>query len=170
MFREVIPPIIRSTYNCNYSVIAEGTTDGPITLIFSWLHTLHFRSMTSARRCNYSYMFSWWWVELPPETCKVIYRNIINCTQSHLVGQLLTLWARTFSRPDWCVVCWVQLQLFGLFFSWGHKSTPICNTHFCHHFLNICHITWEPMPFFFFQQDSTSAHTANHSMEYIQSQ
>jgi len=30
-------------------------------------------------------------VELPLETCRAVYRNIINCTQSHLVGQLLTL-------------------------------------------------------------------------------
>jgi len=40
--------------------------------------------------CNYIYMCSWWWVDLPPETCKAVYKNIINCTQSHLVGQLLT--------------------------------------------------------------------------------
>jgi hypothetical protein len=38
MFRMVTSPIIRSTYICNYSVIAEGTTN----LIFSGLHTLHF--------------------------------------------------------------------------------------------------------------------------------
>jgi hypothetical protein len=31
-------------------------------------------------------MRSWWWV-----TCRAVYRNIINCIQSHLVGQLLTL-------------------------------------------------------------------------------
>jgi hypothetical protein len=33
-----------------------------------------------ARCCNYSYMCSWWWVELPPETCRAVYRYIINCT------------------------------------------------------------------------------------------
>jgi len=61
MFRVVTPPIIRSTYNCNYSIwhwsnfgkcsvwsqlkmraIAEGSRDGSITLIINWLHTLHF--------------------------------------------------------------------------------------------------------------------------------
>jgi hypothetical protein len=26
--------------------------------------------LTSARCCDYSYMCSWWWVELPPETCR----------------------------------------------------------------------------------------------------
>jgi hypothetical protein len=35
-----------------------------------------FRSLTSARCCNYSYMCSWWWVELPPETRRAVYRNI----------------------------------------------------------------------------------------------
>jgi len=69
MFRVVTPPIIRSTCNCNYSMwhwskrlcylplsstTAEGSRDG----------------LTSARCCNYSYMCSWWWVELPPETCR----------------------------------------------------------------------------------------------------
>jgi len=37
------------------SAIAEGSIDG----------------LTSARCCNYSYyMCSWWWVELPTETCR----------------------------------------------------------------------------------------------------
>jgi len=30
-------------------------------------------------------------VELPPETCRAVYRNKINCTESHIVGQLLTI-------------------------------------------------------------------------------
>ena len=104
MFRVVTPPIIRSTYNCNYSIwhwsnfgkysvwshlkmrvmdprlwkVAE--TVGSIPLIFSWLHThCIFRSLTSARCRNYSYMCSWRWVALPPETCRAVYRNIIKC-------------------------------------------------------------------------------------------
>ena len=66
-FGWLIPPIIRSIYNCNYSLCssnysttAEGSRDG----------------LTSARCCNYSYMCSSWWVELPPETCRAVYRNI----------------------------------------------------------------------------------------------
>jgi len=35
--------------------------------------------LTSVRCCNYSYTCSWWWVESPPETCRTVYRNIINC-------------------------------------------------------------------------------------------
>jgi hypothetical protein len=65
---------------------------GSITLLFSWLHThCIFRCLTSVRYCNYSYMCSWWWVELPPKTCRAVYRNMINCTWSHFIGQLLTL-------------------------------------------------------------------------------
>jgi hypothetical protein len=36
-------------------------------------------------------MCFWWWVELPPETCRAVYRNIVNCIWSHFVGQLFTL-------------------------------------------------------------------------------
>jgi hypothetical protein len=104
MFRVVTPPIIRSTYNCNYSIwhwsnfgkcsmwsqlkvrdmepsllpsaLAEGNRDGSLADV---THCI-FRSLTNARCCNYSYMCSWWWVELPPETCRAVYRNIMNCT------------------------------------------------------------------------------------------
>ena len=63
MFRVGTPPIIRNTYNCNYSscscrsscsTTAERSRDG----------------LTNARCCDYSYMCSWWWVELPSETCR----------------------------------------------------------------------------------------------------
>jgi hypothetical protein len=52
---------VECSLNC--STTAGGSRDG----------------LTSARCCNYSYMCSWWWVELPPETCRAVYRNIINC-------------------------------------------------------------------------------------------
>jgi len=111
IFRVVTPPIIRSTYNCNYSIwhwsnlgkfsvwsqlkmrgmdpsllpsaivrsrkVAET---GPyLSSLADFTHCI-FRSLTSARCCNYGYMCSWWWVELPPEICRTVYRNIINCT------------------------------------------------------------------------------------------
>jgi len=31
--------------------------------------------LTSTKRCNYSYMRSRWWVELPPETCRAVCRK-----------------------------------------------------------------------------------------------
>jgi hypothetical protein len=98
MFRVVIPPIIRSTYNCNYS-------------IWHW----------SNRLCYIPLLWGiWnWWVELPSETCRAVYRNtcIRHCVKSHFVGQLLTRFifltavfpffstlSRLFSQPtvsDW---------------------------------------------------------------------
>jgi hypothetical protein len=40
-------------------MIADGSSNGLI----------------SARCCSYSYMCSWWWMEVPPETCRAVYRN-----------------------------------------------------------------------------------------------
>jgi len=71
-FRVVHPPIIKSTYNCvpsavleemerssNSSTIAEGSRN----------------DLTCARCCNYSYVCSWWWVEVPPETCRAVFQK-----------------------------------------------------------------------------------------------
>jgi hypothetical protein len=83
MFWVGTPPIIRSTYNCNYS-------------IWHWSNRLCYLPQSwSSWNCvptlHYSYMCSWWWVEFPPKTCRAVYRNIINCILSHTVRQLLTL-------------------------------------------------------------------------------
>ena len=89
MFRVVPPPIIRSAYNCIYiycycflplswrswnsSIIAAGSSN----------------SATNTRCCRYSCMRSWWWVEVPPKTCRAVYRNITKCVKLHLVGYIL---------------------------------------------------------------------------------
>ena len=31
-------------------------------------------SMICTRGCNYSFMYSWWWVRWTPETCRIIYQ------------------------------------------------------------------------------------------------
>ena len=51
MFQVVSPPIIRSSYYCIYS-----------------------NGLDNARYCRYSDMSSWWWVEIPPETCRAVCR------------------------------------------------------------------------------------------------
>jgi len=88
MFRVVTPPVIRSTYNCNYSIWHWSNCLCYLPLWWrSWNCSSNFStigegsrdSFISARCCNYSYMCSWWRVELPPETCRAVYRNIINC-------------------------------------------------------------------------------------------
>ena len=68
MFRVVSPPIIRSTYNCIYSICYLSNCN----------------SLTSTRCCRYSCMCSWWWVEIPPETCRAVsrdnkLRNVVSC-------------------------------------------------------------------------------------------
>ena len=67
-FRVVPPPIIRSTNNCIYSIwylsdrycylplIAAGSSNG----------------LTDTRCCRYSCLCSWWWVVVPPETCRAV--------------------------------------------------------------------------------------------------
>ena len=44
------------------------------------------RDMTCTRSCSYSLMYSWWWVRLTPETCRVILQQINTCILLHLVG------------------------------------------------------------------------------------
>jgi len=47
------------TQTCsNSSTIAAGSSNG----------------VTNTRRCRYSCMRSWWWVEVPPETCRAVSR------------------------------------------------------------------------------------------------
>jgi len=64
MFRAVPPPIIRSKYNCNYSI---------------WHGSNRFCNLLLSRRSWNSKECSRWWVKVPPETCRAVHRNIINC-------------------------------------------------------------------------------------------
>jgi hypothetical protein len=83
MFRVVTPPIIRSRYNCNYSIwhwsnfgkcsvwsqLKMRVMDPTVSATF---RDRIFRSLTSASCCIYSYLCSWCWVELSPETCRAV--------------------------------------------------------------------------------------------------
>ena len=79
-FRVSKTPIIRSTQNCNYSI--------QVLVIFfvqlppfnvAKLATLEggscTKNMTSTGCCSYSFVYSWWWVWLTPETCRVNLQN-----------------------------------------------------------------------------------------------
>jgi hypothetical protein len=75
-FGVLLPPIFKSVYNwferavggvhhpqhaqtsSNFSTIAAGSSNG----------------VTNTRRCRYSCMCSWWWVEATPETCRAVSR------------------------------------------------------------------------------------------------
>jgi len=62
MFR-VLTSIVRSSYNC---------------------------VLTPIIRRSYNCTSAWWWVSTL-ETCRAVYRYVINWIQSHLVGQLLSI-------------------------------------------------------------------------------
>jgi hypothetical protein len=65
------------------SAIAEGSRDGSIPLIFSWLHTLHFPNWLTIPEAVCMVMFSWWWAEEPPETCRASVK--INKFKKHCI-------------------------------------------------------------------------------------
>jgi len=51
--------ITRRRTGNNHSTIAAGSSNG----------------LTSARCCRYSCVCSWWWVEIPSETCRAVSRD-----------------------------------------------------------------------------------------------
>jgi len=109
MFRVVPPPIIRSAYNCTYSIWYLSPRYCYLPLSWkSWNrfecavvgvhHPQHTQTgsnpptiatgssngVTNTRCCRYSCMRSWWWVEVPPETCTAVSRcnklcNVASC-------------------------------------------------------------------------------------------
>ena len=41
--------------------------------IYTLFNSIHY-SLTNNRCCRYSCLRSWWWVDVPPETCRAVYR------------------------------------------------------------------------------------------------
>jgi hypothetical protein len=114
IFRVVFTTIIRSAYNCIYSIWYLSHCYCYLQLSWkSWnrfenavsgvRHPQHTQTcfnsstiaadsnngVTNTRCCRYSCMSSWWWVEVPPETCRAVSRYIKNCVTLHLVGYIL---------------------------------------------------------------------------------
>jgi len=89
MFRVVPPPIIRSAYNCIYSIWYLSHCYGYLLLLWKSSHSFMIaagssNSVTNTRCCRYSCMCSWWWVDIPPETCGAVSRynklcNVASC-------------------------------------------------------------------------------------------
>ena len=69
MFRAVPPPIIRSANNCIYRnwYLSHRYCYLPLAAGSS-------KVLTNTRCCRYSCLCSWWWVELPHETCRAVSR------------------------------------------------------------------------------------------------
>ena len=75
IFRVVPPPIIRSAYNCIYSIwyLSHRYCYLPLSNS-STIAADSSNGVTNTRCCRYSCMRSWWWVEVPPETCRAVSR------------------------------------------------------------------------------------------------
>ena len=80
MFRVSTTPIISSTQNCNYSLWYWSYFLCSY-LLSTWPNWPRLRevaaqhSITSTEGCSYSFVYSWWWVWLTPETCRVNLQN-----------------------------------------------------------------------------------------------
>ena len=59
------------------------------------------KNMTSTGGCSYSFVYSWWWVLLTPETCLEWTCRIIDCFVLHIVGQLLIYSYLYFTVDQW---------------------------------------------------------------------
>jgi len=87
MFRVVTPPIIRSTYNCNYSIWHRSNRLCYLRLAWSSCSSCSTTATIITGICAPDDVWSYH----PKHVARAVYRNIIHCIQSHLVGQLLTL-------------------------------------------------------------------------------
>ena len=96
MFR-VLKPTIRSSYSSNYIFWHWLTVMSKICCLFYSLE------LTSDRSCNYCCTSSWRWVSTP-ETCRAVYRNVMNWTQSHLVGQSFNLFFLSVSLQRFSIL------------------------------------------------------------------
>ena len=80
MFRVTTTPIIRCTHNCNcslrywsYSLCSYLPPTWPSWP--RWREVAAQHSMPSTGGSSYSFVYSWWWVWLTPETCRVNLQN-----------------------------------------------------------------------------------------------
>ena len=74
MFRVVPSHIIRSANNCIYSIwyLSHRYCYLPLS---STTAADSNNGMTNTRYCRYSCFCSWWWVMVPPETCRAVSRQ-----------------------------------------------------------------------------------------------
>jgi hypothetical protein len=112
MFQVVFPPIIRSTSTFIYSV--WYLSHRYCYLPLSWKSSISSKigagcsnGVTNTRCCRYSCMRFWWWVEIPPETCRAVSRYNKLCNVAHFwiyIGILLRCtdpWTLNLKTCSW---------------------------------------------------------------------
>jgi len=157
MFRVVPPPIIRSANSCIYSIWylshrycylllswnswnwfecavlccrwrAPPTTQFQHCSNSSTIAADSSNGVTNTRWCRYSCLRSWWWVEVPPETCRAVSRKI-NCVTLRLVGCVLQYYnMKKFTHTKY------QHQVISLFFffvNWNSETLLGSNSSYC---------------------------------------
>ena len=106
MFRVVLSPIIRIANNCIYSIwyLSHRYCYLPLSwrswncIWKSWIAAGSSNGVANTRSCRYSCLRSWWWVVVPPETCRTVFRwnklyNVASCTRSDSkVMRLIFFW------------------------------------------------------------------------------
>jgi len=75
MFRVSTTPIIRSAQNCNYSLRYWSAPNVAKLAWPLWEGGSCTKNTISTGGCSYSFVYSWWWVWLTPETCRVNLQN-----------------------------------------------------------------------------------------------
>jgi len=93
MFWVVPPPIIRSAYNCIYSIwyLSRRYCYLPLSWNSTTIAAHSSNSVTNTRCCRYSCMCLWWWVGVPPETCRSVSR---------------------YNKPCNVASCWIHIGIF----------------------------------------------------------
>jgi hypothetical protein len=102
MFRVVTPPNIRSTYNCNYSiwhwsdfrkcgvwsqlkVRGMDPTVCPLSLTFSWIHTLHFPKFN---QCQMLYLELYVLLMMGGVTTRNVYSSLQKYNKLYIVASV----------------------------------------------------------------------------------
>jgi len=77
MFRVPITPIIRSTqyFNCSPRYCAAISLQRGQASLATLEGGSCTKNMTSTGGCSYSFVYSWWWLWLTPETCRMNLQN-----------------------------------------------------------------------------------------------
>jgi len=88
MFRVIPSPIIRSANNCIWFECAVGGVRNPqhtqTSSNYSTIAADSSNGVTNTRCCRCRCLCSWWWLKVPPETCRAVSRwnklcNVASC-------------------------------------------------------------------------------------------
>jgi hypothetical protein len=116
-FRVVPPPIVRSANNCIYSIwylshsyccLPLSWKSGNCSSNSSTIAADSSNGVTNIRCCRNSCLSSWWWVLVPPETCRAVARE-------NTLGNVAFCWIYIGIYRDGDVCVYVDAEVFSRF-------------------------------------------------------